>query len=137
MDTSRCDAVVVSAMALMDGEAAPLDRADIDAHILTCRGCASEIDALRSLTERLAPASRKAVTADMWPAIEATLERHVAVPAGLVLAAGSVFLLAWRTLEASALDPLTWWTRPVIVAVAALVFLCLRANPFRVEPQLV
>jgi hypothetical protein len=48
-----------------------------------------------------------------------------------------VFLLAWRALEAATLDPLTWWTRPVIVAVAALLFLCLRVNPFRVEPRLV
>ena len=33
--------------------------------------------------------------------------------------------------------PLTWWTRPVTLGVAALLFLCLRVNPFRVEPRLV
>jgi anti-sigma factor RsiW len=137
MDTPQCDAVVVSAMAWMDGETAPIDRAEIDVHILTCRHCASEIDALRSLAERLAPVSRAVVTAGVWPAIEAQLERPGAMPAGLVLTAGSVFLLAWRALEAATLDPLTWWTRPVIVAVAALLFLCLRVNPFRVEPRLV
>ena len=137
METPRCDAIVLSAMAWMDGEVAPIDRAEIDAHMLTCRHCASEIAALRLLAERLAPASRAAVTGDVWPAIEAHLDRPRAIPAGLVLTAAAVFLLAWRALEAAAIDPLTWWTRPVTVGVAALLFLCLRVNPFRVEPRLV
>ena len=75
MDTPQCDAIVLSAMALMDGETAPIDRAVIDAHMLTCRHCASEIETLRSLAERLAPVSRATVTADVWPAIEAQLDR--------------------------------------------------------------
>jgi len=137
METPRCDAIVLSAMAWMDGEVAPIDRAEIDAHMLTCRHCASEIAALRLLAERLAPASRAAITADVWPAIEAHLDRPRAIPAGVVLTAVAVFLLAWRALEAAAMDPLTWWTRPVTVGVAVLLFLCLRVNPFRVEPRLV
>ena len=52
--------VVVSAMALMDGEAAPIDRAEIDIHLLTCRRCASEIETLRSLAETLVPFRRAA-----------------------------------------------------------------------------
>ena len=137
MDTPQCDAIVVSAMALMDGEAVPIDRAEIDAHVLTCRRCASELEALRSLAERLAPIRRSAVTADVWPAIEAQLDHTPAVPPVLVLTAGSVCLLAWRALEAATMDPLALWTRSVAVGVAVLVFLCLRDNPFRVEPRLV
>jgi anti-sigma factor RsiW len=137
MDTPQCDAIVVSAMASMDGEAAPIDRAGIDAHLLTCRHCASEIETLRSLADTLAHFSRAAVTADVWPAIETQLGRPEAIPAGLVLTAGSVFLLAWRALEAATMDPLTLWTRSVTVGVAVLLFLCLRVNPFRVEPRLV
>lgn len=137
MDTPQCDAIVVAAMALMDGETPPVDRAEIDAHMLTCRRCASEIETLRSLADRLAPVRRAAVTADVWPAIEAQLGRPGAIPAGLVLTAGSVCLLGWRALEAATMDPLAWWTRPVTVGVAALLFLCLRVNPFRVEPRLV
>jgi anti-sigma factor RsiW len=137
METRQCDAIVLSAMAWMDGEVGPIDRAEIEAHMLTCRHCASEIEALRLLAARLAPVSRAAVTADVWPAIEAHLDRRRAIPAGLVLSAAAVFLMAWRALEAAAMDPLTWWTRPVTVGVAALLFLCLRVNPFRVEPRLV
>ena len=137
MDTPRCDAIVLSAMAWMDGETAPIDRAEIDVHIRTCHHCASEIQMLRSLAKTLSPVSRAAVTADVWPAIEARLDRPDAIPPSLVLTAGSVFLLAWRALEAATMDPLTWWTRPVTIGVAALVFLCLRVNPFRVEPRLV
>jgi hypothetical protein len=48
-----------------------------------------------------------------------------------------VCLVAWRVLEAATLDPLALWTRPVIIGVVVLVFLCLRANPFRIDPQLV
>jgi anti-sigma factor RsiW len=137
MDRAQCDAIVVSAMALMDGETAPLDRAEIDVHILTCRRCASEIERLHSLAERLAAFKRAAVTADVWPAIEAQLERPAVIPVSFVLTAGSVCLLAWRALEAATMDPLALWTRPVTVGVSVLVFLCLRVNPFRVEPRLV
>ena len=121
----------------MDGETAPIDRAEIEVHIRTCDHCTSEIEMLRSLAERLSPVTRAAVAADVWPSIEAQLDRPHAIPAGLVLTAGSVFLLAWRVLETATMDPLTWWTRSVTVGVAALLFLCLRVNPFRVEPRLV
>jgi anti-sigma factor RsiW len=137
METPQCSAIVLSAMAWMDGELGAIDRDEIDAHMLTCRHCASEIEALRLLAERLAPVSRAAFTSDVWPAIEAHLDRPRAIPAGLVLTAAAVFLLAWRALEAAAMDPLTWWTRPVTMGVAALLFLYLRVNPFRVEPRLV
>jgi len=136
MDRTQCDAIVVSAMALMDGEAAPIGRAEIDRHLLTCRRCASEIETLRSLAERLAPISRTAVHADVWPAIEAELHRPAGIPAGLMLTAAAVLLVGWRTLEAATIDPLAPWTRLVTVGVAVLVFLGLRVNPFRVEPQL-
>jgi anti-sigma factor RsiW len=137
MDTPQCDAIVLSAMAWMDGEAAPIDRDEIDAHILTCRHCASEIEALRLLAERLTTVNRAVATADVWPTVEARLDRPEAIPSGFVLTAGSVCLLAWRALEAATMDPLAWWTRPVAVGVAVLMFLCLRVNPFRVEPRLV
>lgn len=137
MRTPQCDAIVFSAMASMDGEVAPIGRAEIEVHVLTCRYCAEEIAGLHLLAERLAPASRAEVAADLWPAIEPHLDRPGAIPAGLVLTAAAMFLLAWRALEAAAFDPLTWWTRPVTVGIAALLFLCLRVNPFRVEPRLV
>ena len=137
METPQCHAIVLSAMAWMDGEVGPIDRDVIDAHGLTCRHCASEIGALRLLAERLAPVSRVAISHDVWPAIEAHLGRSRTIPAGLVLTAAAVFLLAWRALEAAAMDPLTWWTRPVAMGIAALLFLYLRVNPFRVEPRLV
>jgi anti-sigma factor RsiW len=124
-------------MALMDGEAAPIDRAAIDVHVQGCRRCASEIEALGSLARRLAPFSRAAVSGDVWPAIESQLGRRTIVPAGLALTAGCVCLLAWRALEAATIDPLTLWTRPVTIGIAVMVFLCLRANPFRVDPRLI
>jgi anti-sigma factor RsiW len=136
MDRAQCDAIVASAMALMDGEAAPIDRAEIDRHLLTCQRCASEIEALRSLAARLEPLSRTTVHADVWPALETRLPRSAGIPAGFVLAAAGVFLVAWRTLEAATIDPLAPWTRLVTLGIAALVFLCLRVNPFRVEPHL-
>lgn len=137
MDRSRCDAIVLAAMAWMDGEAAPIDRAEMDVHVLTCHHCASQIEMLRSIAEKLAPVSRAPVTADVWPGIEAQLGRPRAVPAGLVLTAGSVFLLGWRALETVTMDPLALWNQLVIVGVAGLVFLCLRTNPFRIDTRLV
>jgi anti-sigma factor RsiW len=137
MDRTQCDAIVVSAMALLDGERVPIDRAEIDRHVLSCRRCASEIETLRSLAERLAPMSRVTVHGDVWPAIEAQLHRPAGISTPLVLAGGAVCLLAWRALEAATMDPLSVWTRLVSLGIAVLVFLCLRVNPFRVEPRLV
>jgi anti-sigma factor RsiW len=137
MDTPQCDAIVLSAMAWMDGEAAPIDRAEIDRHLLSCRRCASQIEMLRLLAETLAPLSRAAVTADVWPAIAGQLERRDSARTGFVLTAGSLLLVVWRALEAAMIDPLTLWTRPVTIGIAALLFLCLRVNPFRVEQRLV
>lgn len=137
MDTPHCDAFVVSAMALLDGETAPIDRAGIDAHVLTCRRCALEIDALRALARELASVNRATVTADVWPAIEARVHRNAANRTGLVLTGVCVCLVAWRMLEAATIDPLTLWTRLVAVGIAVVLFLWLRVNPFRVEPQLV
>ena len=137
MDRTQCDAIIVSAMALLDGERAPIDRAEIDRHVLSCRRCASEIETLRLLAERLGPMSRVTFHADVWPAIEAQLHRPAGISTGLVLTAGAVCLLAWRALEAATMDPLSVWTRLVTVGIAVLVFLCLRVNPFRVEPRLV
>ena len=48
-------------MALLDGETTPIDRAKIDRHLLSCRHCASEIETLRSLADRLAQFSRATV----------------------------------------------------------------------------
>jgi hypothetical protein len=81
--------------------------------------------------------SRTAVHANVWPTIEAELHRPASIPAGLVLATAAAFLVAWRTLEAATIDPLAPWTRLVTVGIVVLVFLCLRVNPFRVEPRLV
>ena len=137
MDRAQCDAIVMAAMAVMDGEAASIDRADIDSHMQSCRRCAAEIAALRALAEQLAPVSRAAATADVWPAIAGQVERRAAIPVGLVLTAACVCLVAWRAIEAATMDPLALWTRPVTIGVALVVFLCLRVNPFRVDPRLV
>jgi anti-sigma factor RsiW len=137
MKTSQCDAIVLSAMAWMDGESAPIDRAEIERHILTCRQCALQIEALRLAAERLAPLSRAPVTADAWPAIQTQLNRRDSIRTGFVLTAAFLFLVVWRALEAAMIDPLTLWTRPVTVGIAALLFLCLRVNPFRIESRLV
>ena len=137
MDTPQCDAIVLSAMAWMDGETAPIDRAEIDVpHSHVPPLCVGDRSASFACGE-LSPVSRAAVTADVWPAIEAQLDRPDAIPPSLVLTAGSVFCSPGGPLEAATMDPLAWWTRPVAVGVAALLFLCLRVNPFRFEPRLV
>ena len=137
MDTPQCDAIVVSAMAWMDGETAPIDRAEIDATFSP----AATVRRRSKRFVRLRRGSRPSAVRRSPPMCGRRSKRNStgprAIPAGLVLTAGSVFLLAWRALEAATMDPLTLWTRPVTVGVAVLVFLCLRVNPFRVEPRLV
>ena len=47
-----------------------------------------------------------------------------------------VSLILWRAFEQAAVDPLALWSRLVAIALATLLFVFLRANPFRVEPRL-
>jgi anti-sigma factor RsiW len=135
MSTTSCEAVILDAMALLDGEPPTLSAAEVEEHISICERCASEIEQLRSATVALARVHRAPVVADLWPMVSSRL---TGVSAGRWAVTIAVFisLILWRAFEQAAVDPLALWSRLVAIALATMLFVFLRANPFRVEPRL-
>jgi anti-sigma factor RsiW len=134
MPTS-CEAVILDAMALLDGERPTLPLAEVEAHLSTCERCASELEQLRSATVALARVHRAPVVADFWPMVSSR-STGVSARRWAVAIAVLISLVLWRVFEQAAVDPLALWSRLVAIALVTLLFVFLRANPFRVEPRL-
>ncbi len=61
----------------LDDELEPADRAALDAHLSSCRECASTLEELRAVAARAASLAPIPPTADLWPGIEARISRGV------------------------------------------------------------
>lgn len=58
----------------VDDEASPSLRTEIETHVAVCSSCSQELDEIRQLAASLAIATRVAVPASMWTAIEERLD---------------------------------------------------------------
>jgi anti-sigma factor RsiW len=63
----------------LDDELSPAERQHVEAHLSGCAGCRTVLDELRAVTARAAALPAAPPANDLWPAIEARLERHAAV----------------------------------------------------------
>ena len=135
MSTTTCEAVILDAMAQLDGERQTLSEAEVEAHISSCEKCASELEQLRSAPVVLARVHRAPVVADLWPMVSSRLT-GVSARRWAVTITVLTSLVLWRAFEQAAVDPLALWSRLVVIALATVLFVSLRANPFRVEPKL-
>jgi anti-sigma factor RsiW len=135
MSITSCEAVILDAMARLDGEQPTLFAAEVEAHISGCERCASELEQLRVAAVALARVHRAPVVADTWPVVSSRLTGVSASRRGVAIAV-FVSLILWRVFEQAAVDPLALWSRLVAIALATVLFVFLRANPFRIEPRL-
>jgi putative zinc finger protein len=63
----------------LDDELAPGERAQVDAHLAGCSACRTVLEELRAVTVQAASLSATPPSAELWPGIEARLERRTAV----------------------------------------------------------
>jgi tetratricopeptide (TPR) repeat protein len=63
----------------LDNELAPGERAELEAHLASCRECAVTLDELREVVERAGTLPPRPPAADLWPGIEPRLERSATV----------------------------------------------------------
>jgi Putative zinc-finger len=63
----------------IDDELSPDERAQIDAHLASCRGCADTLADLRDVVSRAGALPARPPSADLWPGIEPRLARVGAV----------------------------------------------------------
>jgi putative zinc finger protein len=63
----------------LDDELPPGDRAQVEAHLRECAACTTVLDEIRAVTAHAAALPSAPPAADLWPGIEARLERRAAV----------------------------------------------------------
>jgi predicted anti-sigma-YlaC factor YlaD len=94
----RCEEVLASVLARLDGETAPLTADAIDKHLQGCPECRTSAAELGALHARLTQMELTGPQVNLWPAITARLESSAAQKrdrwAFALLAA---LCIAWRT----------------------------------------
>ena len=63
----------------VDDELTPEERADLEAHMVSCPECAATLDELRAVVERAGSLMPRPPAADLWPGIEPRLDRSATV----------------------------------------------------------
>jgi anti-sigma factor RsiW len=63
----------------IDDELTPGERAALEGHLASCRGCTATLEELREVVERAGSLSPRPPAGDLWPGIEPRLDRSAAV----------------------------------------------------------
>lgn len=138
MTTLDCELVLMSVMALADGELAPLPPAQVEAHLASCASCRREAEEFQLLARLLTAQQRSAHTENIWPRIAPQLaavpRRQRASWRAFVLL--GLALLGWRSFELLAPHDFGLWFGLVPVAIAIVAFVYLKENPFRINTAL-
>jgi predicted anti-sigma-YlaC factor YlaD len=140
----NCESVRVAAMALADGEKAPLRPEEIETHLLNCDRCREEVEQLGATNQLLSSQKRLISEADLWPLVNERL-----VNERLKASVSSAPLFRWRVLLLFAIPLFGYkismlifqaspslWSKLVPVILAIAVFSYLRANPFKINCEL-
>jgi hypothetical protein len=140
MTTKECDNVRLSAMAIADGEEPPLSSAEVEIHLAHCRTCAAEATQLAETSRLLSTPERRPRNEDLWPLIKRRLDdtgvlqerRSMRLPF-LVM---GIFLLGYKLTELIPDRHFGFWFKLIPVIAVMLIFVYLRQNPFRINPEL-
>jgi anti-sigma factor RsiW len=135
-DRSICDVVRISAMAMADGESPEMTPETIEAHLAECPECRAELESLVATAEVFAAYRRRAHRVEIWGAIEPRLvgptvstarARDLRLP--MILA---VLLACYKLVEQLAERPPVAGIVLLPLAVAVLLFVLLKQNPFTI-----
>jgi hypothetical protein len=129
----------MAAMAMADREESPFTMAEVQEHMAGCEGCRTESWRMGFLVEKLQDFERLDENADLWPGIAPRIVKQSARGwyGWQVFAALGLALVAYKLVEQlPANDPgLLLKLAPIVVA--ALLFIFLRENPFRINTALI
>ena len=137
-DETTCDDVMVSLMALVDGETPPMATEAVRAHLAGCAACSAWSEELADTARLLGACRRPSDPHDLWPALAPRLAPPVArrsrvntVVHFVVLAA---ILVAFRLLlYGAAASEIA--LKLTAVALVVVTFLVARENPFKIEAE--
>ena len=141
MTQTDCETIRQAAMALADGETAPLSAEQVKAHLAGCPACGRAVEELQSLTRRLDSQSRQRQPVDLWSRVQGPIAgRTVACrplnSAGMLVAL-VLALLCVHGIVLGTAEPLAWVARCVALVFLGGWFFLLRENPFAIQSRLV
>ncbi len=140
MNQKQCETVRQAAMALADGESAPLSAEQVQSHLAGCPACRCAMEELGCLNRTLGAQSRQRKTVDVWPAVQGGIAVRTAAsrssnPAGMLITLAAALLLV-RGIVLTTTEPLEWVARFVALLLVSGWFFLIRENPFAIHPQL-
>jgi predicted anti-sigma-YlaC factor YlaD len=136
----NCEDILIQKLALIDGEKNELSDEQINEHLASCENCRREIEQFQNTIGLLDRQTRRAQTADLWPAIEKRIKAETAEPFTIkwppfVLL--GIFLAIYKLLEMIPERDLGWAFRIVPFVLVAAVFGFLKENPFKINTELI
>ncbi len=140
MMSERCEKVRWAAMAALDGETPPLSEQEIHEHLAACAACRAEVERLQQAMAPLSRQKPRVFTEDVWPGVEAALQKQTA-PAqprreASVFAMLGLFLLACKVVGVLPELGGNWLPKVLPLAAAIVLFGVLKQNPFHVTGNL-
>lgn len=128
-----CEEVLMSAMAMADGEAGAVSREKVEEHAASCPECRAAIGQMLAVSAALDGMERPPLATDLWPSIEPRLPKRSGHRA---LFAMAVLLAVYKIVEFAPARDFGTWVQLAPLFIAAAVFAFLKENPFQINAGL-
>lgn len=140
MKETNCDDILMAMMAVGDGEESALRPEQIEAHIAGCESCRSDKEQAEAMAGMLQNYARSEEKADLWPVIAAQIEpikNSAAWSNWQVFAALALALVAYKLFEMLPANDPGHLLKILPILAAAVLFIFLRENPFKINTELI
>ena len=138
MKELTCEDVLMAQMTAADGEKAAFSKEQLTAHIADCANCQHELKQMEALDHVLASHTLAEPRVDLWPAIENKIaSRSRSVLSWRPFALIGLLLVAHKLLEFLPERDPGFAFKLVPLLIIPLLFLLIKENPFRINPELV
>jgi len=132
----NCEEALMLKMAELDGERNDISIEAVDAHVLDCESCRSDLEGLFAVNETFDRNIRVKHEINAWPAVQqviATQRREVGWRTFAVL---GLALVTFKVVTLSMENDPGWLIGLVPVFLAAVLFAVMKENPFKVNADL-
>ena len=133
----KCEEFLLAKMAELDGESAAISPGDVERHLAGCENCRLEFAGLRRVDQSFELHARREHNADLWSSVEERITAPTRAASWKPFGAFAVALVVFRIVEMSLENDPGWFFGLVPVVLAALFFVLLRENPFKVNTELI
>jgi anti-sigma factor RsiW len=132
----KCEELLLAKMAELDGEWSEFSIEAVDAHLLDCASCRSELEMLLAVNETFDRHMRVEHDANVWPAVQRSLVTQRGEVRWRTFAVFALALAAFKIVAMSMENDPGWLIGLVPLVLAATLFAVLKENPFKVNTEL-